>query len=307
MAHLVLGPAMGLGLRGKAQRAVERTVGAIVPGSEFVFVAYHALNVHRKFYGVYPNLLHPRTFSEKILHRMVFDRRPILTRLQDKYAARDYVQEKIGAHVLPRLHWVTKTPADIPFDDLPDRFVVKANHGTGWVSLVPDKTRVNKQELIRTCIDWLRSSYYYGGVREWAYKNIDPCIMVEEYISDGTGLTPTEYRFCVFDGSVRLISVSTGRFMDLRSTDYTPSWERLEIRPDSATIEGPVPRPPHLDEMIACAEKLGDGLDFLRVDLFDAGKVYVGELTLYPGAGCLEWTPEWNRYLGGLWNLSFHN
>jgi hypothetical protein len=109
--------------------------------------------------------------------------------------------------------------------------------------------------------------------------------MVEEYISDGTGLTPTEYRFSVFNGSVRLISVPTGRFVDLRNTDYTPSGERREMRPYAATIEGPAPRPPHLDEMIACAEKLGDGLDFLRADLFDAGKVYFGELTIYPGAG----------------------
>jgi hypothetical protein len=47
------------------------------------------------------------------LHRMVFDRRPILIQLQDKCAARDYVREKIGERVLARLYWLTKTPADI--------------------------------------------------------------------------------------------------------------------------------------------------------------------------------------------------
>jgi len=124
---------MGWGLRGKAQRTLEHTVGAVVPGSEFVFIAFQAMRGHKRNFGVYPSLIRPKTFNEKVLHRMVFDRRPILIQLQDKYAARDYVREKLCEHILPRLYWLTKTPADIPFDDLPSRFVVKANHGSGWI------------------------------------------------------------------------------------------------------------------------------------------------------------------------------
>jgi hypothetical protein len=54
--------------------------------------------------------------------------------------------------------------------------------------------------------------------------------------------------------------------------------------------------------MIRYAETLGDGLDFVRVDFYDAGKVHFGELTLYPNAGLEFSDPTWNRYFGNLWD-----
>jgi len=258
---------------------------------------------HKRRFGVYPNLIRPKTFNEKVLYRMVFDRRPLLTRLQDKYAARDYVRERVGEYVLPQLYWVTKTPADIPFDDLPDKFVVKATHGRGWNYFVRDKATANRQDVIKTCTAWL-SWNYYDRNREWAYKHIEPRIIVEEFISDGTGLTPMDYKFYVFGGRVQMIQVDTDRFVDQRRDHYRRSWERFDLTTGYKPIGG-VPRPRHLDGLIACAETLGGGLDFLRVDLYDAGKMYFGEMTVYPVAGVKIFAPEtWNRHFGDLWDLS---
>jgi hypothetical protein len=44
----------------------------------------------------------PVTLNEKILFKMAFDRRPILKTLADRIAVRDYVQERVGGHVLPK-------------------------------------------------------------------------------------------------------------------------------------------------------------------------------------------------------------
>lgn len=77
-------------------------------------IAFHVTRRHKQTFGTYPNLLQPKTFSERMARRMVFDRRPLLTQLADKYAVRDYVRERIGEHVLPRLYWVANNPADIP-------------------------------------------------------------------------------------------------------------------------------------------------------------------------------------------------
>lgn len=295
---------MGWGLRGKAQRAIERTLDAVVPENA-PFIAFQGMRRHKRVFGTYPSLIRPKTFSEKVLHRMVFDRRPILTELQDKYAVRDYVRQRIGDHILPKLYWVTENPSDIPFDDLPDKFVAKATHGCGWVYLVPDKARLNRQDLVDKCTEWLSWNYYYRPAREWAYKNIEPRILVEEFIDDDSGLAPVDYKFYVFGGKVHLVWVITGRFVDIRNDGYTPSWDRLEIKAEYKSIGRPIPRPPHLDEMIKHAEILADDLDFLRVDLYDAGKVYFGEITLYPGGGCTKfYEPRWNRHFGGLWDLS---
>jgi hypothetical protein len=295
-AHVV-----GWGLRGKVWRVLERAVDGLLP--EPAIIALSAMRRHKNSSGVYPNLIRPKTFSERVLHRIVFDRRPILITLHDKYAVRDYVRERVGEHILPRLYWVTKKPADIPFDDLPDKFVVKATHGSGWISLVPDKASVNRRALIAQCNSWLSRNYYYQN-REWAYKHLEPRIIVEEFVSDGTGPAPIDYKFYVFNGTVHMVMVFAGRFVELRKLTYTPSWDRLDMKLYGKIIEQPVPRPPHLEEMIRYAQVLGEGLEFVRVDLYDAGRVYFGEMTMYPNAGLEFYDPKWNRYFGRVWDSS---
>jgi len=282
---------------GTFRRVLERTINAVVP--EPAAIAFSAMRRHKRRFGVYPNLVRPKTFNEKVLHRMVFDRRPILTTLQDKYAVRDYVRERVGDHVLPRLYWVTKAPADIPFDSLPDRFVIKATHGCRFNYLVPDKACVDRRDVIAKCVSWLNCNYYYRDAREWAYKDIEPRIIAEEFISDGSGPTPMNYRFFVFDGRVQMVQVDA----DQRKDYYRRSWDRLDLTTGYEPIGG-VPRPQHLDGLIECAETLSDGLDFLRVDLYDAGKVYFGEMAVYPVAGVKNLPEKWDRYFGDLWNLS---
>jgi hypothetical protein len=180
--------------------------------------------------------------------------------------------------------------------------VVKPTHGSGWVYLVPNKARLNRRDLLDKCACWLRSTYY-DYAYEWAYKHIEPRIIVEELISDGTGPVPVDYKFYVFEGKVHFIWAITGRFTDYRIQGYTPSWDRLEMKTRSKSIWPPLSRPLHLDEMARYAEILGDGLDFLRVDFYDAGKVYFGEMTVYPDAGLEFRHPRWNRYFGERWNL----
>ena len=53
-------------------------------------------------------------------------------------------------------------------------------------------------------------------------------------------------------------------------------------------------------KMIELCKKLAVGIPFVRVDLYEIkGKVYFGELTLYPGCGFEEFRPdEWDKILG---------
>lgn len=51
---------------------------------------------------------------------------------------------------------------------------------------------------------------------------------------------------------------------------------------------------PHLAQMLALAEKLGVGTDFVRVDLYDVdGRVVFGELTSFPAGGDSPFDPEY--------------
>ena len=160
------------------------TMKQMLPDPLFLILA------HIKYLREIPNLIRPKTFNEKVLYRNLFDRRPLLAMFADKYTVREYVAEKVGAHILPELYHTTTEPETIPFDTLPDRFVLKPTHGSGWIELVPDKAKIDQEALIQTCKNWLSQNYYKSN-REWVYKDIQPRIMVQEYIDDGHGLSPS--------------------------------------------------------------------------------------------------------------------
>jgi len=129
--------------------------------------------------------------------------------------------------------------------------------------------------------------------------------MIEEFIGDGTSVVPADYKLFVFDGRVELIWIHVGRFEDHRSNVYGRSWNDLDVRFSYPNIEREVDPPKHLGEMIAYAEALGRGLDFVRVDLYDTDeKVYFGEVTTTSGGAVDSFDPvEFDRQLGDMWHL----
>jgi TupA-like ATPgrasp len=71
-----------------------------------------------------------------------------------------------------------------------------------------------------------------------------PRILVEEFIDDGTGTAPIDYKLFVFGGTVEFIQVDTGRSTDHRRRLYTPAWKKLDVRFEYDDVDGDVPRPP---------------------------------------------------------------
>ena len=50
----------------------------------------------RNAHGVLPRIFRPVTFSEKVLCRNLFERRPEFTQIADKAAIRSYVEQRLG-------------------------------------------------------------------------------------------------------------------------------------------------------------------------------------------------------------------
>jgi len=262
---------------------------------------------YRSVYGQYLNFLFPRTFNEKVQVRKLFDRRPLLTQWADKYLAREYVARMLGADVLPTLYHVTTDPSDIPFERLPKQYVVKATHGSGWTCIVKDGSSVNNQQIIDCCRSWLSTSYYLL-TKEWVYKGITPRILVEEFLDCGTGNVPHDYKLFVFNGKVKFIQVDVnapqGRGRDI----YDTEWNRVPCRlGPRENLQTPIAKPGNFDTMIDYAETLADGIDFVRVDLYEVrGKVYFGELTCTPANGFHTFRPAlWDKTFGDLWKMRF--
>ena len=88
-----------------------------------------------KTHGYPLDLKNPRSFNEKLCWRKIYDRNPLFPIIVDKIAVRKYVVERVGTEraveLLIPLFFETQNPATIPFQLLPDEYVVKANHGSG--------------------------------------------------------------------------------------------------------------------------------------------------------------------------------
>ena len=295
-----------LGLNKIRQRIRQRILGALPIRLRF---ALRYMRLHRRF----SLLLFPTLFTEKLMLRIAIDRRDILRQTSDKVEMRRYVETKVGKRYLPRLYCVTKDPRSIPFDTLPGKFVVKANHGSGFVRVVTDKKTVDVQSLVSECQGWLNIDYGQCYTREWGYLGLKRCLMVEEFVEssykDKQGI-PADFRFYVFDGQCAMISVNIGKPPSAIRNLYYPSWKPLpptciELVPGYSPREGPLEPPADLRAMIALAEDVARGIDFVRVDLYSTpcGPL-VGELTMTPGAGIRRLPDKkFDRLLGKKWKL----
>ena len=85
---------------------------------------------HRLGYRL--NLNHPETFNEKLQWMKLHDHNPKYTEYADKYKVREHIAQVLGEEYLIPLIGVYNTPDEIPYELLPDKFVLKCNHGAGY-------------------------------------------------------------------------------------------------------------------------------------------------------------------------------
>ena len=79
------------------------------------------------------DLKNPKTFNEKLQWLKINDRKPVYTKMADKIGVRDYIAQKIGQEFLVPIYGCWDSVDDIPFDDLPSKFVLKCTHDSGSV------------------------------------------------------------------------------------------------------------------------------------------------------------------------------
>lgn len=233
------------------------------------------------------NLKHPVTFNEKLQWLKLHDRKPLYTTLVDKYAVKEYVANVIGdEYVIPTIG-VWKKIDDIDFESLPKQFVLKCTHDSGSVVICKDKNTLDIAETKKKIKASLNTNYYLEG-REWPYKNVQRRIIAERYMEDDKIKDLRDYKFFCFNGKVRCYKIDFDRFTCHKANYYDENSLLIDVGekicpPDHNIL---IKQPAKLSEMIELAQKLSHSIPFVRVDFYDVnGKVYFGEMTLYPAAG----------------------
>jgi len=261
---------------------------------------------YKRIFGESLNTHNPETFTAKIacsMLEMLNEKIPVATMYADKLRARGFVEKRAGQEYLVPLLWHGRKPSQIPFSDLPEKYVIKTNHASDQVILVDHN--LHKDDVLKKLNNWLNTNYYWDS-REFQYFHIKPQIMIEEYLVTNNNQEILDYRFYCFSGVATIIQVDNNAHSI--NCFFDPDWNLLNLwyRPDA---ERPSLREPvTLSKMLQLAATLSADFDFVRVDLYEVnGKIYFGELTFTPVGGYMKFNSHaWDLQLGREWN-SFLN
>lgn len=268
---------------------------AVLPPPAFQWVRFLTL------YGRFLPLHRPRTFTERLFHKMATDRNPLLQRTADKAEVRGYVEEVLGPGYVPRLYALLDAPGMVLQATLPSRYVAKPTHSSARVMFVEQDDPATRHRLANAACGWFAARHSRRN-GEWAYDGLRPRLLVEEWLDDGEHQVPPDWKWFCFRGHAGVVEHDTGRYARRARNLYSPEGEPID-----ATLfhpRGPVVVPPStFPEMRRIAEALSRPFDFVRVDLYAVrDRILVGELTHYPAAGTQVFSPpEWEERLGDLW------
>lgn len=244
----------------------------------------------------------PRSFNEKIQWIKLYDADPLKTRLADKYLVREWVEDKIGQEYLIPLLGVWGKFEDIDFDSLPNTFILKCNHGSGFVLPVEDKEKLDISAAKALFDKWMGINFAFNSL-ELQYRDIPRKIIAEEYISQDSNLM--DYKIHVFRGTPRIIQVIGDRNLEKHTAKecfLTPKWTPGELMYHTYDSYEEIPsRPSNVEKMMEIAATLGKDFQYVRVDLYNLdGQILFGEMTFTPASGYGRWTGS-EKYLVGSW------
>ena len=266
----------------------------IIPDKIYLTIMY------RLKMGDWINWNNPKTFGEKLQWLKIYNRNDLLTKLVDKYEVKKYVSQIVGEkYVIPTIG-VYDSFESIPFENLPERFVMKSTHGSGDYIVCKSKASFNIEFAEKRMNKALKRNSYKWG-REWPYKNVPHRIIIEEYIDNGDKEL-NDYKFFCFDGKVAMYYVTSRdhkcqNFFDINGKELDIADVEYPRNEDEA-----ISVPSKLNEMVEIANRLAKGLVHVRVDLYEVDdKIYVGELTFFDNSGFTKFTPEhYNVDLGNM-------
>jgi hypothetical protein len=263
--------------------------------------------LYKRRMGKELDLNNPVTFTEKLQWMKLYYENPDLSRCVDKYEFKNYIAEKLGDGYTAKMLKCWDRPEDVSLDGLPVQFVLKSNCQSDgkYIKIVKDKSKIDSAAVVKEIRDnWFKPGNLLINSYCRAYYNVKPRVIAEEYIEQFDGQV-NDYKLFCFGGKPDLFYVATEHFNDSKKTSYpisffTLDWQWLDVRYGAHEPYKNAEKPAHIDEMIRLAEKLAKDFPFVRVDFFDTDeKLYLAELTFYPGGGWTAYYPEsFNKELG---------
>ena len=240
------------------------------------------------------NLKNPADFNEKIQWLIVNKYGSSEGILADKFLVKDIVKKmNINGLYIPKTLKIYRDANDINLDELPDRFVIKCNHGSGKVFICNNKDNFDIENAKKELNHELKINFAKLSL-EYQYGFIKPLIIAEEYLTDNNHKNPLDYKFYCFNGKVESLLVCSNREKELKLDDFNKEWEKLDYTFEKFKSNENLQKPINFNNMIKIAEDLAKvnnkNMPFVRIDLYNInGKIYFGEYTFTPAAGMINY------------------
>ncbi|WP_455625925.1 ATP-grasp fold amidoligase family protein [Parabacteroides sp.] len=243
----------------------------------------------------------PRNLNEKILYLSLMTDTTCWSDLTDKYRVREYIESCGFKDNLVELYAVWENALDINFENLPQAFVLKTNHGSGEIKIVLNKDTLDKGEIAVYFNKAIAKPY--GEIEAGKhYARIKPYIIAEQLLindplSREYSKSVIDYKMWCFNGKMHYTWVCCNR--DVHGAEvllYDREWqEHLEYSVFTKHYRQgqPIPKPINYQDMIRMAEALARPFSCVRVDLYNVGgKIYFGELTFTSLGGMMNYFTE---------------
>ncbi len=256
--------------------------------------------------GRWLNIARPQRYTEKIQWYKLYYRDPLMKQCTDKYTVRSYIEGKGLSHILNKSYGVFTDPEEIPFDTLPEQFVLKSSLGAGGNSIIfcDNKSLLDIRKTKKTMQQWLDTWSNKSAGREWVYENRKHKIIIEEYIkTKNSNERITDYKFFCFYGKIFCIYIIGNRnangIGELAIVDEF--FNRLPYQSSTQSVMSElIVIPEKFEEMKNIARTLSKDFPHVRVDLYyEKNTVLFGELTFFGASGYQNFIPDAFDYIMG--------
>ena len=291
--------ASGLSTKSFQAEAYDRTFRSDAEAVSYSYVLY---NDHL------PDLEQPIWLNEKIRWQFLHHPNPLMTIAADKLAVREYLRYKGATIHPPELLASGTDPLAIASMDLPPRFVLKTNHGSGQNYKRDGSDSPAPLALARRLAEWHHFDQW-RRTGELHYRGMPKGWLMEELLP--VNERSLEFGITCFNGVpqwIRVITERRGKGYDnirqvMMSTDWKPLMVNYRGLPNQTVLP---PRPAFLDWILDEARQLSEDFMQVRVDFMQFGdRLAFSELTFASSAGRIPFEPlERNAELGALLDLS---
>ena len=237
--------------------------------------------------GIIIDLNNPKTIQDKLSWLNIYDTNPLKTKCADKIKLHEYCKDILGEDICIPIIKIYDRVDDIIWDELPEKFVIKCNHGSGMNIIFRNKNNFDKLNAIDKLSKWMKDDFAFRNGFEAHYHDIEHKIFVEEYKNDGNK-DLIDYKFLCFNGTPIYCQVIGGRNEKSRHLNYYDmDFDFVDISrydfPNNPKIIDK--KPINFEKMKEFSKILSEPFKFVRVDFYEIdGRVFLGELTFTPGA-----------------------